>query len=70
MNPAKPVIVIDDEAPILLAVETTLQMAGLKHIVTCSDSRKVMDILDQHGACVILLDLNMPHLWLLLKTKS
>lgn len=57
----QPILVIDDEIPILLAVDTTLQMAGLKRVVTCSDSRRVMDMLEQHGASVILLDLNMPH---------
>lgn len=57
-----PIVVIDDEIPILLAVDTILQMANIKRVVTCSDSRQAIDILNQHGACVVLLDLNMPHL--------
>ena len=56
----KPIVVIDDEFPILLAVDTTLQMAGLKQVITCSDSREAMELLDRHGASIILLDLNMP----------
>lgn len=56
-----PIVVIDDEIPILLAVDTILQMANLNRVITCSDSRQAIDILDQHGACVVLLDLNMPH---------
>ncbi len=56
----KPIVVIDDEAPILLAVDTTLRMAGLKPVVTCADSRQALELLDRHGASVVLLDLNMP----------
>lgn len=57
----QPIVVIDDELPILLAVDTILQMANMNRVITCSDSRQAMDLLEQHGACVILLDLNMPH---------
>lgn len=60
-DPGQPIIVIDDEIPILLAVDTTLRMAGFNRVVTCSDSRQAMDVLDQHGAGVVLLDLNMPY---------
>jgi len=59
-EPVQPIVVIDDEVPILLAVDTTLQMAGLKPVITCSDSREAMTVLERHGAGVILLDLNMP----------
>ena len=41
----QPIVVIDDEVPILLAVDTTLQMAGMKHVITCSDSRQAMGLL-------------------------
>jgi DNA-binding NtrC family response regulator len=57
-----PIVVIDDEIPILLAMDTILQMANLNRVITCSDSRQAIDILNQHGACVVLLDLNMPHM--------
>lgn len=60
-DPEQPIVVIDDEIPILLAVDTILQMANLNRVVTCSDSRQAIDVLDQHGASVVLLDLNMPH---------
>jgi len=56
------ILVVDDEEPILLAIDTTLQMAGWNHIVTCSDSRKVADILAAKPVDIVLLDLNMPHI--------
>ena len=63
-KPAKaaPVILlVDDEPAILLSIDTTLQMAGINHIVTCGDSREVPEILDSRPIDIILLDLNMPH---------
>ncbi len=61
-RPQRPIVVIDDEQPILLAIDTTLRMAGLNHVVTCSDSREAITRIQQNGASVVLLDLNMPHL--------
>ncbi len=61
-DPYQSVVVIDDEPAILLAVDTTLRMSGLKRVVTCSDSRQALAILDRHSTGVILLDLNMPHI--------
>ena len=56
-------MIVDDEASILLAVETTLQMAGMDNTITCQDSRKVMDLLSEHYPIeAMLLDLNMPHI--------
>jgi DNA-binding NtrC family response regulator len=59
--PQRPIIVIDDEQPILMAIDTTLRMAGLNHVLTCADSRQAMPLLERHGASMVLLDLNMPH---------
>ena len=61
MNPEYPILVVDDEESILLSIDTTLQLAGMNNIVTCNDSRQVMGITKQRPPCVILLDLNMPH---------
>ena len=62
LRPELPILVIDDEEAILLAVETTLQMAGYNNVRTCRDSRLVLDDLEHQPASVILLDLNMPYL--------
>jgi DNA-binding NtrC family response regulator len=61
-RPQRPIVVIDDEPHILMAVDTTLRMSGLNHVVTCADSREALAILQNKGASVVLLDLNMPHL--------
>ncbi|MDM8523700.1 response regulator [Desulfococcaceae bacterium HSG8] len=61
LNPPNPIMIVDDEEPILLAIDTTLQMAGFDNIITCQDSRKVMDILSGRTIDAMLLDLNMPH---------
>ena len=59
--PSDPILVIDDEEAILLSIDTTLQLAGMDNILTCSDSRQVMAIVKQRSPSVILLDLNMPY---------
>jgi DNA-binding NtrC family response regulator len=61
MNPADPIVIVDDEASILLAIDTTLQIAGMDHTITCQDSRDVMGILADRPVEVMLLDLNMPN---------
>ncbi len=61
-KPRHPIVVIDDEETILLAIDTTLRLAGFDHVVTCQDSRKAMDILHDRQASVVLLDLNIPYL--------
>jgi DNA-binding NtrC family response regulator len=62
LNPANPILIVDDEYGILLAMDTTLKMAGLNNTITCQDSRNVADILSEHEVGVVLLDLNMPHI--------
>ena len=47
MNPNFPVLVVDDEEPILFSIDTSLRMAGLNNIITCNDSREVMDLLSE-----------------------
>lgn len=60
-NPPNPIVIVDDEASILLAIDTTLQIAGLNHTLTCQDSREVMGILAGRPVEAMLLDLNMPN---------
>lgn len=60
-NPEHPILVIDDEESILLSIDTTLQLAGITNIITCCDSRHVIGIMENRMPCIILLDLNMPH---------
>ena len=60
-HPLHPILIVDDEAAIILSIDTALQMAGLNHIMNCQDSRKVMALLSKTPIEVLLLDLTMPH---------
>ncbi len=56
------ILIVDDEDMILLAIETTLQIAGYENIITCNDSRDVYGFMNDFNIRIILLDLNMPHM--------
>jgi DNA-binding NtrC family response regulator len=58
----KPILVVDDEPEILMAVDTTLRMAGFDNIVTINDARDVIRHMEREIPALILLDLNMPHI--------
>ncbi len=58
----RPILIVDDEPEILLAVDTALQMAGYSNIVTISDSRDVIRQMERQIPCLMILDLNMPHI--------
>jgi DNA-binding NtrC family response regulator len=58
----KPILVVDDEPEILVAVDTTLRMAGFDNIITINDARDVIRHVERQIPGLILLDLNMPHI--------
>ncbi len=62
LNPQYPVMIVDDEEQILLAIDTTLRMAGINNTITCRDSRDVMKLLSRHQVGTVLLDLTMPNI--------
>ena len=62
LAPSFPIVVVDDEEAILFSIDTLLRMAGLNNIITCNDSREVMNIVSSQEIEIILLDLSMPHL--------
>ncbi|MFH2066541.1 MAG: sigma-54 dependent transcriptional regulator [Pseudomonadota bacterium] len=61
-EPDYPVVIVDDEESILLSMDTSLRLAGISNVITCGDSRDVMDLIARHHAEVVLLDLTMPHI--------
>ena len=61
-HPPNPIMIVDDEASILLAIDTALQLAGINNTITCEDSRQVMDLMADQPIEAMLLDLNMPHI--------
>ena len=60
--PALPIMVVDDEEAILFSIDTLLRMAGFNNIITCNDSRDVMETLLHQSVEMMLLDLSMPHI--------
>lgn len=61
--PRNPILLVDDEPSWLRSFSLTLERrAGLNNLVTCSDSRKVMEALQRHPLSLVTLDLTMPHI--------
>jgi len=58
----RPILIVDDEPEILMAVDTCLRMAGLDNIITISDARDVIRQMERKVPRLIILDLNMPHI--------
>ena len=58
----RPILIVDDEPEILMAVDTTLRMAGFDNVITIADSRDVIRQMERQIPALILLDLNMPHI--------
>jgi len=59
--PRNPILVVDDEPAALDGFEIALHSAGFTNVITCGDSRRVMDILRKTPVDLVLLDLIMPH---------
>ena len=59
-NPLR-VLIVDDEVNTLRASATVLKMKGLPNIMTESDSRRVLEIMDSGDIEVVMLDLFMPN---------
>jgi DNA-binding NtrC family response regulator len=62
MNPAHPILIVDDERSALDGFEIALATMGITNVVTMEDSRGVIPYLEKHKAELILLDLIMPHM--------
>ncbi|MDX1702570.1 MAG: sigma 54-interacting transcriptional regulator, partial [Melioribacteraceae bacterium] len=61
-NPEYPILLVDDEINLLNSFELTLIENGFDNTILCSDSRKVMGILEDSKISLVLLDLSMPHI--------
>ncbi len=59
--PDLPVLLVDDEEPMLRSVEVTLIKGGVNNIVTCGDSREVEKLIESQAFSLALVDLSMPH---------
>ena len=56
------VLIVDDESNTLKAFTTALKMNGLQDVMTESDSRRVLDIMNTANIDIVILDLFMPHI--------
>jgi DNA-binding NtrC family response regulator len=60
--PAFPIIIVDDEEPIITSLSGVLRFGGITHTIGIQDSRKALAEIRSHDAAVVLLDLTMPNL--------
>ncbi len=58
--PTNPVLLVDDEPHTLQSYAMALRMNGIDHLVTCEDSKTVLDQLQNRSFELCLLDLIMP----------
>ena len=61
LYPELPILLVDDEEPMLRSMSATLLSNGMNNIVAISDSRQTMPRLAEKEAALVLLDLIMPH---------
>lgn len=60
--PDSPILIVDDEEYIIKTITRILNSGGYTNILSCRDGRKVMPLLDETPAELLLLDLTMPHM--------
>ena len=60
--PIFPIIIIDDEEPIITSLTGVLRFGGISNIIGINDSRNALDIVRENPVAIILLDLTMPHI--------
>ncbi|HXH02601.1 MAG TPA: sigma-54 dependent transcriptional regulator [Candidatus Competibacteraceae bacterium] len=57
-----PILLVDDEPPILRSTSVMLRAAGFRTVLTVEDGRQLPQMLASHEIGVVVLDLTMPHL--------
>jgi DNA-binding NtrC family response regulator len=62
VSDTSPILIVDDDAGLLLSIKATLLSADLPEPDIVSDSRLVMDMFRKHPYQIVLLDLVMPHI--------
>jgi DNA-binding NtrC family response regulator len=60
--PSFSIVIADDEENIIASITYVLKSDNISHIVPVKDSREVIRVLEQTDACVLFLDLTMPHI--------
>jgi DNA-binding NtrC family response regulator len=62
MKPANPILIVDDQRTIQVIIAKMLKKAGYDHVVSCTDERDAVNILENQDIEIILLDVVMPHI--------
>ena len=62
LRPDLPILIVDDEESVARTIARTLHVNGYNNLSQLSDSRKVMDTIEQTGASLVLLDITMPYI--------
>ena len=62
LYPKYPVLIVDDELPILDGQKTVLQSEGINNIICVSESKNAKQIMQKQAIDVVLLDLTMPEI--------
>jgi len=60
LHPPRPILLIDDEANALMSYEVALRSAGFTNLVTCTDSRQAMALVEENQPTLVITDLTMP----------
>jgi CheY-like chemotaxis protein len=55
------IMIVDDEEPLVWALEKILQQAGYREIATLTDSRQAVELFQSFRPDIVLLDLQMPY---------
>jgi DNA-binding NtrC family response regulator len=59
--PKNPILLVDDEQDFLFSAELILKSERINHVHTCSDSRKVKQLIKDNQYSLFLFDMSMPH---------
>ncbi|MGD8834006.1 MAG: sigma-54 dependent transcriptional regulator [Desulfobacteraceae bacterium] len=62
MKPANPILIVDDQRTIQVIIAKMLKKAGYDHVVSCTDERDTINILENQEIEIILLDVVMPYI--------
>ncbi len=55
-----PILLVDDEESVLFSSKTLLKTAGVRNVMTLSDGRELLPMLQEQDVAVVVLDLLMP----------
>ncbi len=61
LDATNPILVVDDEAPLLVGYQIILKQHGIRNLIVCADSREALDVIRRQTLDLVITDLNMPY---------